>query len=70
MNNIWTMIISFLSYFNIFKKPDIEPVVEGIDKLDDVVVNKTTYSYMKNYLIHNDPNVMSEWDYLIRLHIR
>jgi hypothetical protein len=25
---------------------------------------------LENYLKHNDLNVMSEWDYLVRLHIR
>ena len=73
MSRIWTMLLNVFSYFNIFNffKNEPELVVEDINKLDDKVVeNKIQKSYMENYLRHNDLNVMSEWDYLVRLHIR
>jgi hypothetical protein len=61
------MLLNVFSYFNIFNffKNEPELVVE-----DKVVENKIQKSYMENYLRHNDLNVMSEWDYLVRLHIR
>jgi hypothetical protein len=67
MSRIWTMLLNVFSYFNIFNffKNEPELVVE-----DKVVENKIQKSYMENYLRHNDLNVMSEWDYLVRLHIR
>jgi hypothetical protein len=73
MENIWNMIINSFNYFNIFKKNKGE-ILEDVDKLEEGIVDKNTNSnsksYMEHYLIHNDPLVMSEWDYLIRLHIR
>jgi len=38
--------------------------------LEDIIVDTKIKSPMQNYLIHNDPNIMSDWDYLVRLHIR
>jgi hypothetical protein len=73
MENIWNMIINSFNYFNIFKKNKGE-ILEDVDNLEEGIVDKNTNSnsksYMEHYLIHNDPLVMSEWDYLIRLHIR
>lgn len=73
MENIWNMIINSFNYFNIFKKNKGE-ILEDVDKLEEGIVDKNTNSnsksYMEHYLIHNDPLVMSEWDYLVRLHIR
>lgn len=67
------MIINSFNYFNIFKKNKGE-ILEDVDKLEEGIVDKNTNSnsksYMEHYLIHNDPLVMSEWDYLVRLHIR
>jgi len=71
MNYIWTTILNLFSYFNIFKKTNTDTIVEDIDKLDDIVDEiHPPNPYMHHYLVHNDPAVMSEWDYLVRLHIR
>ena len=51
----------------------IEPAVIEPAVIEPAVVEPKTnilYTPMQNYLIHNDPSVMSEWDYLVRLHIR
>lgn len=51
----------------------VEPVVIEPAVIEPVVIEPKTnilYAPMQNYLIHNDPSVMSEWDYLVRLHIR
>ena len=73
MENIWNMIINSFNYFNIFRKNKGE-ILEDVDKLEEGIIDQNTNSnsksYMEHYLIHNDPLVMSEWDYLIRLHIR
>ena len=73
MNYIWIFLTNTFNYFNIFnlfKKEPIESIVEDVDKIDDVSENVKPKSHMEHYLVHNDPNVMSEWDYLVRLHIR
>jgi hypothetical protein len=81
MDNIWSAVKNTFSYFNIFKifksfsknEPAvIEPVVIEPVVVEPIVEPKTNilYAPMQNYLIHNDPSVMSEWDYLVRLHIR
>jgi hypothetical protein len=72
MENIWKMIINSFNYFNIFRKNNTNEtkISEDIDKLEDIIVDTKIKSPMQNYLIHNDPNIMSDWDYLVRLHIR
>jgi len=76
MENIWKIIINSFNYFNIFK---INKEPEIINETEIIEINKESEknkepdylkSPMEHYLIHNDPNIMSEWDYLIRLHIR
>jgi hypothetical protein len=79
MENIWKFIINSFNYFNIFKINKEPEIINETEIINAIEINKESEknkepdylkSPMEHYLIHNDPNIMSEWDYLIRLHIR
>jgi len=72
--NIFKIFKSFSKSEPIVVEPIVvEPIVVEPIVVEPIVVEPKTnilYAPMQNYLIHNDPSIMSEWDYLVRLHIR